>query len=44
MVAGFFDIYAHFWLRNLGHLGKGWALATIGYGLVLAGPALLRFN
>lgn len=44
MVAGFFDIYAHFWLRNLGHLGKGWAWATIGYGLVLSGPALLRFN
>lgn len=44
MVAGFFDLYAHFWLRNLGHLGKGWAWVTIGYGLVLTVPALLRFN
>lgn len=44
MVAGFCDIYAHFWLRNLGHLDRRWAAVTVVWGLALAVPAVLRFH
>jgi hypothetical protein len=44
MVAGFCDIYVHFWLRNLGNLDRRWAWVTVVWGLVLAVPATLRFD
>ncbi len=44
MVAGFCDIYVHFWLRNLGNLDRRWAWVTVVWGLVLAVPATLRFH
>jgi uncharacterized protein YjeT (DUF2065 family) len=44
MVAGFCDLYLHFWLKNLGHLDRRWAAVTMIYGLVLIVPAALRFH
>lgn len=42
-VIGFSDLYFHFWLRNLAHLHRGWALATFLGGLALTLAALARF-
>lgn len=42
-VVGFCDIYANFWLRNLTHMHRGWALFTILFGLVLSVLGMLRF-
>lgn len=38
-IVGFCDIYAGFWLRNLTHMHRGWALFTVlmGLGLTIAG-------
>lgn len=44
MVAGFCDLYMHFWLKNLGALDRRWAAVTALWGAALAVPALLRFN
>lgn len=42
MVAGFCDLYLHFWLKNLGALDRRWALVTVLWGLGLSVAASLR--
>lgn len=34
-ILGFVDIYTQFWLRNLTHMHRGWALSTMAFGLAL---------
>lgn len=43
-VVGFCDIYANFWLRNLTHMHRGWALFSVVMGLALGIAGMLRFN
>ena len=43
-VIGFCDIYANFWLRNLTHMYRGWAIFTILMGLALTAAGLARFT
>ena len=43
-VAGFCDIYAHIWLRNLGVLDRRWAVVTALWGLGLTVAAFMRFT
>jgi uncharacterized protein YjeT (DUF2065 family) len=43
MVAGFCDLYMHFWLKNLGALDRRWAMVTVVWGLGLSIAASLRF-
>ncbi len=43
-ILGFCDIYTQFWLRSLTHMHRGWALATIAFGLALNVSGALRFN
>lgn len=35
-ILGFVDLYSQFWLRNLTHMHRGWALSTVALGLVLS--------
>jgi uncharacterized protein YjeT (DUF2065 family) len=44
VIAGFADIYTHFWLRTLNHMHRGWAIFTILVGLILAVVGMLRFG
>lgn len=44
MIVGFCDIYATFWLRNLTHMYRGWALFSVAMGLALTGAGLARFT
>lgn len=43
-ILGFVDIYSQFWLKNLTHMHRGWALTTSLFGLVLAVLSLTRFH
>ncbi len=42
-VIGFSDLYFHFWLRNLSHMHRGWAVVTLISGAVLTAAAMMRF-
>lgn len=42
-VIGFSDLYFHFWLRNLSHMHRGWAVVTLLCGAVLTIAAMMRF-
>jgi uncharacterized protein YjeT (DUF2065 family) len=44
VVAGFCDIYANFWLRNLTHMHRGWAIFSALLGLALTIAAFTRFT
>lgn len=44
IVLGFSDLYFHFWLRNLGHMHRGWAMFSLVFGVALAVPGILRFS
>jgi hypothetical protein len=44
VIAGFCDIYSTFWLNNLAHQNRGWALFAVVMGLALAVPAMFRFQ
>jgi len=41
-IIGFVDIYSQFWLRNLTHMHRGWALTTVALGLALTAAGSLR--
>lgn len=43
-ILGFVDIYTQFWLRSLTHMHRGWALSTVGLGLVLTVLGSLRLG
>lgn len=43
-ILGFCDIYTQFWLRSLTHMHRGWATATVVFGLALNVAGALRFN
>ena len=43
MVVGFCDIYSQFWLRNLAHLQRGWAMFSILFGIALTLAGAVRF-
>jgi len=43
-ILGFVDIYTQFWLRSLTHMHRGWALSTVGLGLVLTVLGALHFS
>lgn len=43
MMAAFNDIYTNFWMRNLNHMHRGWAIFSLLQGLVLTVAASLRF-
>jgi hypothetical protein len=42
VVVGFSDIYFHFWLRNLAHMHRGWAICSFLGGFALAVLGVLR--
>lgn len=42
-VIGFSDLYFHFWLRNLSHMHRGWAVVTLLAGGALTAAAMMRF-
>jgi uncharacterized protein YjeT (DUF2065 family) len=44
VLIAFCDIYAGFWLRNLTHMHRGWALFTVLMGLGLTVLGFARFN
>lgn len=44
VVTGFSDIYFQFWLRNLAHMHRVWAMATFAGGLALSVAGLLRLS
>lgn len=44
VVAGFSDLYFHFWLKNLAALNRGWALVTLIGGGALTVAAMLRMG
>lgn len=43
-IAGFCDIYSNFWLRNMTHMHRGWAIFAVVLGLLIAVPSMLRFS
>ena len=43
-IIGFSDIYSGFWLRNLSHMHRGWAVFSVLIGLALTGLGLARFH
>lgn len=44
MLAGFSDIYSNFFMRNLNHMHRGWAMFAMAQGLVLSIAGLFRFH
>ncbi len=44
VILGFCDIYTQFWLRNLSHMHRGWALSTTLFGIALLVLGAARFN
>ena len=44
VLVGFCDIYSQFWLKNLTHMHRGWALFTVLLGLGLAIAGGFRFH
>ena len=44
VILGFVDIYSQFWLKNLTHMHRGWAMTTSLFGLALAVISALRFH
>lgn len=44
VILGFVDIYSQFWLKNLTHMHRGWAMTTSLFGLVLAVSSASRFH
>ena len=43
-IIGFSDIYSGFWLRNLSHMHRGWALFSVLIGLALTVVGFARFH
>ncbi len=43
-VTAFSDIYFHFWLRNLAHMHRAWAIVTLVGGLALTVAGLTRLH
>jgi hypothetical protein len=43
-IAAICDIYSTFWLKNLTHQPRGWAIFSVVMGLALTVPAMLRFG
>jgi len=43
-IAGFADIYTHFWLRTMNHMHRGWAVFTLVVGLAFALLGMFRFG
>ena len=44
VIIGFSDIYSGFWLRNLSHMHRGWALFSVLIGLALTVVGFMRFH
>lgn len=44
VVMGFSDLYFQLWLKNLSVLSRGWAWATLVYGLTLSVAGMMRFH
>ena len=44
VVAGFSDIYFHFWLKNLAFMHRGWAIVTLLVGAALTVAGSLHFS
>ena len=44
VILGFVDIYSQFWLKNLTHMHRGWAMTTSLFGLVLAVLGSIRLT
>ena len=44
VVAGFSDIYFHFWLKNLAFMYRAWAIVTLLIGAVLTVAGSLHFS
>jgi uncharacterized protein YjeT (DUF2065 family) len=44
VIAGFADIYTHFWLRTMNHMHRGWAVFTMLFGLAFALLGMFRFG
>ena len=43
-IIGFSDIYSGFWLRNLSHMHRGWAMFSVLIGLALTVAGFARFH
>lgn len=43
VVVGFSDLYFHFWLKNLAHMHRGWAIASLLAGAALTVAGALHF-
>ncbi|MGE3690939.1 MAG: hypothetical protein AB7F98_06125 [Novosphingobium sp.] len=43
-IIGFCDLYAGFWLKNLTHMHRGWAIFTVLMGLGLGVAGSVRFH
>lgn len=44
VVLAFSDLYFQLWLKNLALMHRGWAVATLVFGLALAVAGMLRFH
>lgn len=44
VLIAFCDIYSGFWLKNLTHMHRGWALFSVAIGLGLTGAGFARFH
>lgn len=44
VVVGFSDIYFHFWLKNLAHMHRGWAMVSLLAGAALVVAGSLHFS
>lgn len=44
VLVAFCDIYSQFWLKNLTHMYRGWALFTVALGLALTVAGGFRFH
>lgn len=44
VVTALFDLYHRFWMRRLGTISRGWALAALTLGLALATAGALRMG
>ena len=38
------DLYFQFWLKSFGRFVRGWAIATLVFGLLLTAAGMLRFG
>ncbi len=44
VLIAFCDLYSGFWLRNLTHMHRGWALFSMAMGLGLSVAGFVRFH